>query len=144
MDEGDTAAYVVRLTTEPPHPVVVRVILRGSEDSNDIQDEVHEYLGHILVPDGWTHPQKQDWSTFTHNWRRGVRVSFTVIEDDDDLNDVVVADHSVTPVPYDDYRPCQGHSNPEKCQQDWDEAWEKSPYLQLTGASVIVTVRDND
>ena len=144
MDEGDTAAYVVRLTTEPPHPVVVRVILRGSEDSNDIQDEVHEYLGHILVPDGWTHPQKQDWSTFTHNWRRGVRVSFTAIEDDDDLNDVVVADHSVTPVPYDDYRPCQGHSNPEKCQQDWDEAWEKSPYLQLTGASVIVTVRDND
>ena len=31
-----------------------------------------------------------------------------------------------------------------QCRQDWDEAWEKYPYRHLTGASVKVTVRDND
>ena len=75
-----------------------------------------------------------------------MRVSFTAPEDADSLDDVVLADHFVHAVPYDHYRPCTQETQAERdqCRQDWEDAWANSPYRLLTGASVKVTVRDND
>ena len=62
------------------------------------------------------------------------------------VDEVAVMSHFVTPLPYDHYRPCRQETQAERdqCEQDWEDAWENSPYRQLTGASVKVIVRDND
>ena len=69
-------------------------------------------------------------------------VSLSAITEDE----VAVMSHFVTPLPYDHYRPCRQETRAERdqCEQDWEDAWENSPYQFLTGASVRVIVRDND
>ena len=87
-----------------------------------------------------------DWSSLTYNWSQGVRVTFTAPEDSDAEDDIVVVDHSVFATPYNHYRPCSEGTQAERdqCEQDWEDDWAQSPYRQLTGASVKITVRDND
>ncbi len=63
------------------------------------------------------------------------------------MDDGAVMDHFVIAVPYDNYRPCSEEetaADREQCEQDWEDAWEQSPYRFLTGSSVKVIVRDND
>ena len=144
VDEGDTVSYTVRLSTAPPHPVEVLVQPQRVDGAHDLADEALAWTGRVLIPNGWTHPNGDDWSAFTYNWSRGVPVSFTAPEDSDTVDDVTVIDHFVIAVPYDHYRPCEGAEDPVKCGEDWDNAWAKSPYQSLTGAHVKVTVRDND
>ena len=144
VDEGDTVSYTIRLGTAPPHPVEVLISTQGFEGAADIEDAASAYSGRVLIPSGWTHPGDEDWSGFTHNWSRGVPVTFTAPEDSDNADDVTVIDHYVIAVPYDNYYPCQDAADVEKCSDDWDAAWTKSPYQSLTGASVKITVRDND
>ena len=144
VNEGDTIRYTISLGTAPPHPVVVYVQPRGPAGSEDLEDEVFKFQGRLLIPNGWTHPHGEDWSAFTHNWSQGVRVTFIAPEDGDADDDVVVVHHYVHPEPYVHYRPCEGHADEQQCRQDWDDAWANSPYRYLTGASVIVRVRDND
>ena len=150
VNEGDTVTYTVRLSTAPPHPVTVWIQPRSNNGgSGDLEDAAFEYTGSVLVPTGWTHPDPEEapyWTDNTNNWNQGVRVTFTASEDGDALDDVAVMDHFVTPLPYEHYRPCTQESQAERdqCRQDWEDDWVQSPYRQLTGASVIVTVRDND
>ena len=145
VDEGDTVSYTIRLSTAPPHPVEVLVQPLRYGGADDLAEAVSaQFFGALLVPSGWTHPHGEDWSDFTHNWSRGVTVTFTAPEVSDGDDDVTVIRHSVFAASYESYRPCEGASDPEKCQQDWDAAWAKSPYQDVTGASVKVTVRDND
>ena len=144
VNEGATATYTISLSTSPPHPVTVYVQPRGPAGSENLRYELIKYQDTILIPNGWTHPHGEDWSDYTHNWNQGVRVTFTAPEDSDTDDDVAVVDHFVSPLPYDEYRPCEGHADAQQCRQDWDDAWASSPYWYLTGASVIVTVNDND
>ena len=144
VNEGATVTYTISLSTAPPHPVTVSVQPRGPAGSEDLRDEILKYQGSILIPSGWTHPQGQDWSDQTHDWSQGVKVTFNAPEDSDAEDDIAVVDHYVFPVPYSHYQPCEGHADAQQCRQDWDDAWASSPYRFLTGASVIVTVSDND
>ena len=144
VDEGDTVTYTVRLSTQPPHPAELFVQPRSVAGADDLGDAAFVYTGSVLIPSGWTHPRGDDWSDFTYSWNQGVRVIFTAPEDDDDVDDVAVMDHFVIAVPYGNYRPCSEAEDEEQCKQDWEDAWEKSPYRNLTGASVKVIVRDND
>ncbi len=73
-----------------------------------------------------------------------MRVTFTAPEDSDAEDDIVVVYHSVCPVPYAHYRSRRGQAIEQQCRQDWDDDWASSPYRQLAGASVIVTVRVKD
>ena len=103
----------------------------------------------LLVPSGWTHPAPDEapqWSERAYTWNQGVRVTFTAPEDSDTDDEVAVMDHSVSPLPYDHYRPCRQDVQAERdqCEQDWEDAWADSPYQYLTGASVKIVVRDND
>ncbi len=146
VDEGNTVSYTVRLSTAPPHPVELFVQPRSVGAADDLGDAAFIYTGSVLIPTGWTHPRGDDWSDFTYNWNQGVKVSFTAPEDGDAEDDVAVMDHFVIAVPYGNYRPCseEAAEEQEQCEQDWEDAWAKSPYRLLTGASVKVTVRDND
>lgn len=148
VNEGATATYTISLSTAPPHPLTVDVQARGPGGSEDLQDKFFENLGSIvLIPSGWTHPHGEDWSDFTHNWSQGARFTFTAPEDDDADDDVMVVDHNVYNMPYDHYRPCDVHADSavkDQCKLDWEDAWAASPYRQLTGASVIIKVNDND
>ena len=73
-------------------------------------------------------------------------MTFTAPEDADSDDELAVMDHFVTPLPYDYYRPCRQETQAEReqCKQDWEVAWQNSPYQLLTGASVIVRISDND
>lgn len=147
VDEGDTVAYTVRPSTAPPHPTELFVQPRSTAESRDLGDAAFVYTGSVLIPTGWTHPRGEDWSDFAYNWNQGAKVTFTAPEDDDDVDDVAVMDHFVIAVPYGNYRPCSEEetaADREQCKQDWENAWEKSPYRYLTGTSVKVIVRDND
>ena len=147
VNEGETATYTVRLSTQPPHPAELFVQPRSGAGADDLGDAAFIYTGSVLIPTGWTHPRGEDWSDFAYNWNQGVKVAFTAPEDEDDLDDVAVMHHFVTAVPYGNYRPCSGEeteADREQCRQDWEDAWEKSPYRFLTGSSVKVIVRDND
>ena len=146
VDEGNTVSYTVRLSTAPPHPVELFVQPRSVGAADDLGDAAFIYTGSVLIPTGWTHPRGDDWSDFTYNWNQGVKVSFTAPEDGDAEDDVAVMDHFVIAVPYGNYRPCseEAAEEQEQCEQDWEDAWAKSPYRLLTGVSVKVTVRDND
>ena len=145
VNEGAAVSYTVRLSHAPPHPVVLFIQLRGIDGTNDLQDEINNFQGRILVPSGWTHPNREDWSDFTHAWNQGVQVSFTAPEDTDALDDVVVAGHDIFPIDYGGL----GIS-----EQDWKTAWQNSSAYGLveddgririlTGAGVKITVRDND
>ena len=144
VDEGETVTYTIRLSTAPPHPVELFVQPRSIADADDLGDAAFVYTGSVLLPSGWTHPRGEDWSDFAYNWNQGVRVTFTAPEDDDTLDDIAVMNHFVVATPYNDYRPCSEEADQEQCKQDWEAAWENSPYRYLTGAGVKVTVRDND
>ena len=101
------------------------------------------------MPTNWTHPDPDEapyWQDLTYNWNSGVRVTFTAPEDSDTDDEISVLDHFVIPLPYDHYKPCRQETQAERdqCEQDWEDAWENSPYRQLTGASVKIIVRDND
>ena len=146
VDEGATVTYTIRLSTAPPHPAGVNVQPRGPAGSEDLQGEILQYQGRVMIPNGWTHPHGADWSGLAYNWSQGVKVTFTAPEDSDVEDDIVVVDHFVYAVPYIHYRPCSQGTQAERdqCRQDWDDAWANSPYRQLAGASVMVTVRDND
>ena len=153
VNEGATITYTIRLSTAPPHPVQTWIQPRGlgaGGKYNDIEDAAFEYNTRVLVPNGWTHPDPDEasfWAEVAYNWNQGVRVTFTAPEDDDSDDEVALMDHYVTPLPYDHYRPCseeETEADREKCKQAWEDAWANSPYQYLTGASVLVTVRDND
>ena len=149
VNEGATVTYTIRLSTAPPHPVQVWIQPQGGGGYNDIEEAAFAYTQSLLVPNGWTHPDPDEapyWTEFSYNWSQGVRVTFTAPEDGDADDEVAVMDHFVGPLPYDHYRPCRQEDQAERdqCKQDWEDAWENSPYQQLTGASVKVTVRDND
>ena len=149
VNEGATVTYTIRLSTAPPHPVQAWIQPQGSGGYNDIEEAAFAYNQSLLVPSGWTHPDPEQapyWTEFSYNWSQGVRVTFTAPEDGDADDEVAVMDHFVTPLPYDHYRPCRQEDQAERdqCRQDWDDAWENSPYRELTGASVKVLVRDND
>ena len=144
VDEGKTVSYTIRLSTAPPHPVELLVMPQKFEGADDLEDAASAYAGSVLIPSGWTHPDGADWSDFAYNWSRGVPATFTAPEDNDTVDDVTVIDHWVIAVPYDNYYPCADAANVEKCTKDWEEAWAKSPYQSLTGASVKITVLDND
>ena len=147
VNEGSTATYTIRLSTAPPHPVEVYAQGRGIDDG-DIENAAHQYTSHLLVPNGWTHPDPDEapyWADYIHNWSQGVRVTFTIPEDADTDDEIALMDHFVSRLQYEHYRPCKGLSNEQQCRDDWDAAWANSPYREfLTGASVIIRVRDND
>ena len=144
VDEGDTVTYTVRLSTAPPHPASVLIQPESVDGADDLADAVFAFNERVLIPSDWTHPGGDDWSDFTYNWSRGVRVSFTAPEDSDNVDDIAAVAHYVIAVPYDYYRPCEGAADPVQCGEDWDDAWSNSAYQSLTGAHVKVTVRDND
>ena len=141
VDEGDTVSYTIRLSTAPPHPVSLQLHSNRLGGARDLVNAaVDAYQGSILIPSGWSHPHEEDWSAFTYNWSRGVKATFTAPEDSDNEDDVTVIDHYVFAIT----GLCDDAPDPDECQQDWDDAWAKSPYQSLTGASVKITVRDND
>ena len=149
VNEGATVTYTIRLSTAPPHPVQVWIQPQGGGGYNDIEEAAFAYTQSLLVPNGWTHPDPDEapyWTEFSYNWSQGVRVTFTAPEDADTEDDVAVMDHFVTPLPYHHYGPCRQEDQAERdqCRQAWDDAWANSVYQYLTGASVIVIVRDND
>ena len=149
VNEGSTATYTIRLSTAPPHPVEVYAQGRGIDDG-DIENAAHQYTSHLLVPNGWTHPDPDEapyWADVIHNWSQGVRVTFTIPEDADTDDEIALMDHFVRQLPYEHYRPCRQETQAERdqCRQDWDNDWANAPYREfLTGASVIIRVRDND
>ena len=149
VNEGATVTYTIRLSTAPPHPVQVWIQPQGGGGYNDIEEAAFAYTQSLLVPNGWTHPDPDEapyWTEFSYNWSQGVRVTFTAPEDGDADDEVAVMDHFVTPLPYHHYGPCRQEDQAERdqCRQAWDDAWANSVYQYLTGASVIVIVRDND
>ena len=150
VNEGATVTYTISLSTAPPHPVQAFIQPHGGSGGySDIDNEAFKYNQRLLVPTGWTHPDPDEadsWKEFSYNWNQGVRVTFTAPEDSDTDDEISVMDHFVIPLPYDHYRPCRQDTQAERdqCEQDWEDDWEDSPYRQLTGASVKVTVRDND
>ena len=150
VNEGATVTYTISLSTAPPHPVQVYIQPQVSGGHSELEDAAHSYTGHLLVPSGWTHPDPDEvefWRDLSNSWNGGVRVTFTAPEDSDTDDEVSVMDHFVIPLPYDHYKPCrhqETQAERDQCQQDWEAAWENSPYRQMTGASVKVIVRDND
>ena len=150
VNEGATITYTIRLSTAPPHPLQPLIQPQGGGAAyNDIDNAAFEFNQSLLVPSGWTHPDPDEapyWTGFLYNWNQGVRVTFTAPEDADTEDEVSVLDHIVMPLPYDHYRPCRQEDQAERnqCKQDWEDDWENSPYQFLTGASVKITVRDND
>ena len=99
------------------------------------------------MPDNWTHPDPdQDWSDITAEWDQGVTVTFTAPEDGDSDDGVALIRNWVQRLEYNTYRPCDHKPETEQaqCKQDWENDWDGSPYLELTGASVLATIRDND
>ncbi len=152
VDEGDSFTYTVRLATAPPHPVVVFTLVR------DGRQQIKASQGaRFLVPDNWTHPDPQrDWSNTAFEWDQGATFSYSAQEDADAEDGAALIDIWVERLDYDLYKPCdyadltkyEGNTTDEQkaqCRQDWNDAWEMSPsYLDLTGPSVAVTVRDDD
>ena len=149
VDEGSSVSCKARLSHEPPHPVQAWIQPQGRGVYNDIENAAFEYSQSLLVPSGWTHPDPDEAPYRTessYNWSQGIRVTFTAPEDSDTEDEVAVISHFVSPLPYAHYRPCrqETQADREQCKQDWEDAWENSPYQFLTGAGVIVRVRDND
>ena len=162
VNEGATGSYTVRLSHAIPHPVTLYVQPKGPGQSDDLQDELFNYQGRILIPSGWTHPGGRDWSDYTYTWNQGVRVSFNAPDDSDAVDDVAVADHLVIPVPYSEL----GFNSSEYSESQWNQAWLGSSAYRLVectdscddndpandtvrmntlyGAGVKVTVRDDD
>ena len=96
--------------------------------------EAYQYLDKVLIPNGWSHPDRYDWSERAHNWSRGVTVSITIPEDEDNVDEIWNAKWGIDPE-----RPCPGNTG-ETCPTEWDEA----AWRFFTGPSVKITVRDND
>ncbi len=149
VNEGATVTYTIRLSTAPPHPVLAWIQPQGSSGYNNIGEAAFEYTQSLLVPRGWTHPDPDEapyWTELSNDWNQGVSITFTAPEVADTEDEVAVMSHFVTPLPYDDYRPCRQETQAERdqCRQNWEAEWADSPYRILTGASVKVTVRDND
>ena len=162
VTEGGTFTFTVSLNRQPPLPVGLGLYPRG-EDSDDLLNGAYAYLDKVLIPNGWRHPDGDDWNNpygepgqqRAHSWSGGVPVTITIPEDDDTGDEVLVIDLGVGPLSsleldiYDDEwnakwgvnpdRPCPGGSE-EKCPTEWDEA----VWRFFTGPSVKVTVRDND
>ena len=150
VNEGATVTYTIKLSTAPPHPVEAWVQPRGIDGGyNEIEEAAYAFNSRLLTPNDWTHPDPDEaefWREFSYTWNQGVRVTFTAPEDSDTDDEVAVMDHFVIPLPYNHYRPCRQDDQMEReqCEQDWEDAWADSPYRQLTGASVMVIVNDND
>ena len=160
VNEGSTGSFTVRLSHAPPLPVGLFVQPRGTSGADDLEEELFKYTGWVLIPSGWTHLEGDDWSNFSHTWNQGVEASFTAPKDDDAVDAVdavAVADHFVIAVRHD----ALGIS-----EEDWKQAWLGSSAYRLVectancddadtandtvrkntlyGASVMVTVRDDD
>ena len=139
VDEGGrTATYTVRLGTQPAQPVYViaYAFIDGDalivDTDNHLPERTSPPFLKLLVPDGWKHPGGEDWSEFARNWRQGISITVSALEDDNAANELVAIHHEVFTVPPEDLG-----NNPE--------GWEPDPvYEGLTGAGVKVTVRDDD
>ena len=144
LNEGSKFTYTIRLATQPPHPVTVLALPERGRSNSDLKADGDFSL---LVPDNWTHPDPdRDWSNVIAEWDQGVTVTFTAPEDSDSDDGVAVITNWVQRLEYDTYKPCDHKPEAEQaqCKQDWEKAWNTSPYLRLSGASVLVTIRDND
>ena len=161
VNEGGTFTFTVSLNRQPPLPVGLSVEPR--DDTDNLLWETYQYWDKILIPSGWSHPDGADdedvrdyWRELSHNWSRGVPVTITVPDDENENPDRVMAiDISVRVLSawvlglwddewqakwgIDSERPCPGDPN-EVCPTGWDTA----PWRDFTGPSVKITVRDND
>ena len=94
------------------------------------------------------------WRNY-HNWSRGVPVSITIPEDEDNGDETLLIDVALGPVPafelgiWDDEWNARWGIDPDRscpgdpastCPTEWDLA----VFRGLTGPSVKITVRDND
>ena len=114
VDEGSTASYTIRLTTDPADDYDIWSL----PESGGIYTDVD-------LDKGWAQDGPTDWS-------QGVTVTFTAPEDSDAEDDVALIRNWVQ-------MDCNRYTDPA------DRATCKlSPYSELHGASVLVTIRDND
>ena len=135
VPEGGRAAnYTVRLSTQPTQPLYVLTWMDGNAligADSQLWDRTSPPFFKLLVPDDWEHPGGEDWSEFAYNWRQGVSITVNAEEDDNSADEAAVIHHEVFTVTPDEL------GNPED--------WAPDPvYDYLTGASVKVTVRDDD
>ena len=84
------------------------------------------------------------WMTSPTNEAQGLTVTFTAPEDENSVDDVALMSNFVRPLPYASCESCKDETDEEQCRQDSREAWANSPYRQLSGADVLIAVRDND
>ena len=137
VTEGGTATFTVSLSQAPPLPLGLGIYPRGSADA--LLYEAYEYLGRALIPSGWSHPDRADWSGRAHHWSRGVPVSITIPDDDVDNPDrVMLIDILVGILPAyevgvsdDEWNARWGIDPERRCPGDPDAAcpteWDRAP-----------------
>ena len=130
VNEGGSASYTVRPSSNPPGPVMLNLGTPGMTGQ-----QIDEWLHRVaFTPSGWEKPEgckALDGYTI-QAWNQAVRVELTIANDDETTGDEVgLFTHSVFPAP-------------AECWADGTD-WSGSAYdPSRRGPDVLVTRKDND